>query len=400
MLTRRTLLVTGTSGLLAGCSMLPGDGPASRAIEREAAAKTDEVKRPAFDYVLVDLSQPIVAVLADYGPGSFFRTFGTGRRAPPEIVVGVGDTVQVTIFESGAGGLFVPQDAGSRPGNFVQLPPQAVDQAGNIAVPYAGAILARGRTLAQIQADIERRLANRALEPQAIVALTSQNSSQVTVIGQVGAPAKINISTAGDRILDVLSRASGIINPGFEVFVTLQRNGRRETTYFLNLVKNDRENIFVQPDDIIYVFQEKRYFTAFGATGQSGQFAFEQERLNLAEAVGKAGGLLDNRADPRQTLLYRGEARERLEKMPVDLSKFPRGQRIIPTVYRANFRDPASFFVARTFFMQNQDIIYVTNADKVEIFKFLDFVTGVTGAVASVGADAVVTRNAVRILRD
>src|SRR5215471_12236648 len=37
-----------------------------------------------------------------------------------------------------AGGLFIPLEAGIRPGNFIRLPNQAVDNNGNITVPYAG----------------------------------------------------------------------------------------------------------------------------------------------------------------------------------------------------------------------------------------------------------------------
>ncbi|WP_246791535.1 polysaccharide biosynthesis/export family protein [Bradyrhizobium commune] len=54
--------------------------------------------------------------------------------------------VAVTIFESTAGGLFIPAEAGTRSGNFVSLPNQNVDSAGNISVPYAGAVKAAGRT--------------------------------------------------------------------------------------------------------------------------------------------------------------------------------------------------------------------------------------------------------------
>ncbi|MCO5091022.1 polysaccharide biosynthesis/export family protein [Bosea sp. (in: a-proteobacteria)] len=347
----------------------------------------------------MELSQSVLAALRDLGPGSLYRSFGTGRGGPPRITVGVGDSVQVTIFESAAGGLFIPNDAGARPGNFIQIPAQTVDQAGYISVPYAGAVPAKGRSLPEIQADIERRLANRAIEPQAVVALTNQTSSQVTVIGQVGSPNKININPAGDRILDVISKASGIADAGYETFVSLQRGRRKETIYFLNLLSNSQENIYVAPGDVIYVFQQKRAFTAFGASGQSGQFKFEQEHLPLADAVGKAGGLLDNRADPGQVLLYRIEHRELLERMNVDLSAFPRGQRAIPTIFRANFRDPSSFFVAKSFMMQDRDTIYVTNSDSVELFKFLDLVTGISGAVANVTSDVVTTRNAERVLR-
>ena len=40
--------------------------------------------------------------------------------------------MSVTIFEAEARGLFVPSEAGARPGNFVMLPEQIVDSNGNI----------------------------------------------------------------------------------------------------------------------------------------------------------------------------------------------------------------------------------------------------------------------------
>jgi protein involved in polysaccharide export with SLBB domain len=79
-------------------------------------------------------------------------------RPPPRITLGVGDVVSVTIFEAGPGGLFVPSDAGARPGNFVTLPDQVVDTNGNITVPYAGKIRAVGRTPAEVQEAINEAL--------------------------------------------------------------------------------------------------------------------------------------------------------------------------------------------------------------------------------------------------
>jgi protein involved in polysaccharide export with SLBB domain len=77
------------------------------------------------------------------------------RRSPPRgITLGIGDVVSVTIFEAEAGGLFVPSEAGARPGNFVMLPEQTVDSNGNITVPYVGAIRAAARTPSEVQQAI------------------------------------------------------------------------------------------------------------------------------------------------------------------------------------------------------------------------------------------------------
>jgi polysaccharide export outer membrane protein len=135
-------------------------------------------------------------------------------------------------------------------------------------------------------------------------------------------------------------------------------------------------------------------------SGLTGQFAFEQERLSLNEAVAKAGGLLDNRANPGQVFLYRMECREALEALKVNLKRFPRGQKLIPTVYRANFRDPSSFFFAQGFPMRHKDIIYVSNADSVEVVKFLIYLRTITSTVSGVADDALVTRDSIRGLRN
>jgi hypothetical protein len=70
--------------------------------------------------------------------------------------------VGVTIFEASSGGLFIPAEAGVRPGNFITLPNQAVDHDGNISVPYAGTIRAKGRTPTEVQkALVELRVVSR-----------------------------------------------------------------------------------------------------------------------------------------------------------------------------------------------------------------------------------------------
>ena len=54
------------------------------------------------------------------------------------MAIGIGDVLAVSIFEAVQGGLYVPISVGSRPGNFVELPPQAVNRMGNISIPFAG----------------------------------------------------------------------------------------------------------------------------------------------------------------------------------------------------------------------------------------------------------------------
>jgi polysaccharide export outer membrane protein len=388
------------SAALAGCSQLPLAGPTQRTIVSEASSSILSDRRAvALDYVLLDIDQNVLEHVIPAGPGSFFSTFGSGKGPAPTIRVGVGDVIQVTVFESGAGGLFIPAEAGVRPGNFVQLPSQTVDRNGTITVPYAGEVRAAQRTLQEIQREIESKLANRAIEPQIIVSFVEQNATEVAVVGDVINNAnKFKIRLGGERVLDMISRAGGIKYPGYESFVTLQRKGKQATLYFPRLISTPAENIFVAPGDAIYVYREQQKYVAVGALGTAGQafglagqFTFDQEKLSLNEGVAKAGGLLDVRADPRQVFLYRLEFRESLEKMGVDLGKFTPEQRLIPTIYRANYRDPSSFFFAQQFPMRHKDVIYVANADSIEFVKFLNYVSAITSTVAGTAVDGATT---------
>ena len=386
---------------LAACTNLPASGPYPVSVTTGSTTTLASDRSVSqLEYALVDLTSVVLQYAGATGASSLYRSFGGGRGPAPEILVGIGDRIQVAIFEAATGGLFIPADAGSRPGNFVTLPPQSVDAKGFISVPYAGQIRANRRSVPDIQREIEERLAIRAIEPQAVVTLVEQRSSDVTVVGEVNAPNKFAITPAGERVLDVISRAGGLRQPGYDSFVTLNLGGRTATIYFNNLLRNPQENVFVIPGDTVYVYREQRTFLAFGASGLNGQFNFESERVSLAEGVAKAGGLLDNRADPRQVLMYRIEDRKTLEKIGVNLDKFDPEASAIPTIYRTNLRDPSGFFLAQTFQMRNKDVLYVSNSDSVELIKFLTVIDAVSGTVANVASDAVVTRDAVRQLRD
>lgn len=388
----------GSALFLTGCSSLPASGPGTYAISGGATVVgASEDGTVGLNYVLLDVSKQSLPLISE-DSNSLSKSFGLGRAPAPEIRVGVGDILSVTIFESAAGGLFIPSDAGSRPGNYVQLPQQTIDRGGGLSVPYAGSVPALGRTLPQIQTEIERRLAGRAIEPQAMVTLVSQKSNDVSVVGDVNTPNKFDVQPGGERVLDLLARAGGLKKQPYQTTVTVQRGGRRATVAFNVLIENPRENVYVGSGDTIYVYGEAKSFVALGATGTQQKFDFGAETTSLAEAVAQAGGLIDNRADPAQVYVYRQENRKALEKMGVDTSKFAADVKDIPTVYRTSFRDPGGYFAARSFQMRDKDVLYVSNSQSVELIKFLSVVDSISSTGANVPYDTVTARDALHQL--
>lgn len=384
------------AAILSGCAATPRAGPDDHAIEANAYVKVSAKDRQVgIDYALVDINASVLAYFGKEEAASF-GGFGGGRGGPPTLPLGVGDVVAISVFEAQSGGLFIPADAGSRPGNFITLPEQTIDRAGTISVPYAGRVRAAGRSVDEVQQEIEDLLANRAIEPQVVITTVKSRSSQVAVLGDVRAPAKFELSPAGDRILDMISQAGGLSAPGIETYVTLQRRGKTATVLYNHLANTPAENIYVAPGDTIFVNRERRTYLAFGATGLSGRFDFEESGLTLGEVLGKAGGLLDGRADPAQVMLYRTVSRDALAKLGVDTRKFASNE--VPVIFRANLRDPATFFAVQKFAMHDKDIIYVSNSDSVELLKFLNLVNSVSSTAAGVSGDVVDTRNALRAL--
>lgn len=382
---------------LSGCASLPRSGPDDQAIRRQADFYLAADKRERAPYALVDLTANILSYFPVRKYDSFTSGFGPTRRGAPTLPLGIGDIVAVTLFESAAGGLFIPAEAGSRAGNFVTLPNQTIDTQGTISVPYAGRIRAAGRLPEDVQAEIERRLADRAIEPQAIITLVESRSGQVSVLGDVNSSARVDINPSGERVLDAISKAGGLSAPGRETYITLQRGKTTATVPFDQLVNNPTENIFLYPGDVVYVNRERRTYLAFGATGQSGRIDFEESNLTLAEGIGKAGGLLDSRADPGQVFLYRLVDADTLRKLGVPFDVKDSGA--FPVVFRLNMRDPRAMFIAQNFPMQDKDILYVSNANSVEVVKFFDIINSVSSGVAGPAADAVTVRAAERTLR-
>ncbi|NJO54825.1 MAG: polysaccharide export protein [Bacteroidales bacterium] len=362
----RLVAVIGFALLAGGCYVLPAAGPNGAYVKSEALGDQN-----GLPYDLVELNAQVAAILATRGSGTFAGTF-TDRRPPSEIPIGIGDVVSITIFEAQQGGLFIPAEAGVRPGNFVTIPDQVVDRSGFLSVPYAGRIPAANRGPAEVQAIIEARLRDRAIDPQVVVAVTNQRSSQVSVLGEVNSPVKYPLTSAGDRILDALARAGGPRGQDFDTWITLQRGGREASIGYGTLIKSPSNNIYIQPEDTLIISRQAPAFMAFGASGANGQFKFEKEQVNLAEGMAMAGGLVDDRAEPSYVFLYRLESREVAEKIGIDLTKWE--TRSVPVIYSLNLRNPGGFFLARKVPLRDKDIIYVANADGVEWAKFLQFV--------------------------
>lgn len=366
--------------LVPGCaSTLPESGPSRSAVIGGAAVTSanlggDRVIR----YALVNLNQVGLpdGTAVDSRPIFDIPVDPTPDR---DGAIGIADDIGVTIFEAAAGGLFIPADAGTRAGNFITLPNQQVDRRGDIAIPYAGSVHVAGLTPADVQKNIEDRLANRALEPQVVVTVLNRRANAVNVIGDVASAAHFALDPGGEHLLGAISRAGGPRFATYDTMVTLQRAGTLHKALLSEIVAHPDQDISLRGGDSIIVTHEQRYFTALGATGNSNslgpinrRFPFEDNQLTLTDALAKSGGLADDRANARAVFIYRFESRAALAAMHVTLPAGMPDQ--VPTVYSLDLTDPSGFFLAGRMAMHGQDLIYVSNAPSTDLAKVLALV--------------------------
>lgn len=378
-ITQFAMLTTILIGVSA-CSMLPGSGPREKNIHANSIASSrNDNSTLGYDYVVVDLTRSTLPFITQ-DVRDEFQSFGIQGAEPSPIRLGPGDVVRVTVFESETGGLFLPQDAGARPGNFVQLPTQRVDQDGRITVPFAGNVQAAGRTPAEVERIIRDRLQDRAIQPEISLEVVEQNFSRVSVMGAVREPRVLTLREGGLRILEAISAAGSLTSSASTSFVVLQRGDENVKVAYSSITSNARENIFLAPGDVIEITEEDKGYFAFGATGLVGKFSFGADTLNLNEAVARIESLQDNQADPRQVLIYRKESRHALEQMGVDFKDAEIFEDMIPTIFRADFRAPDIFFLASEFNMRDGDVIFVTNAASIEFQRFFNNATSLTGS--------------------
>lgn len=378
--------------VLGGCSsgFLPEGGPGRLAATQTASMQVSDLNEQAnLPFVLISPSIELANALS--GEPDKFGSLPV--RNQQEVRARVGDQVTVTLFEAGSGGLFTsPQAAGSSGGggNFVNLPAQSVDSNGFISVPYAGRIRVAGRRLTDAQKEIEGKLRDRAIEPQAIVAVTDERSSLVTVLGAVKEGGRFPVRNAQMRVLDAVARAGGVDSTsqrGFEV--VLQRGTRTARASIRRLVLDPASNVAVLPGDTIFVQPISRAINVFGATGESSRIDIDVDNMTLTDALGRSKGFNDTRADVASVFVLRMEDRKAIPASTDNLVHFTSAR--VPTVYQVRYDIPAGIFVGNHFKVRHGDVVYVSNAAGVQTRKLLELIGLVTRPTREIVGGALIS---------
>jgi polysaccharide export outer membrane protein len=356
-----------SSGLaLSGCaSYLPGAGPA-----------TDDVapQPPTSDVIaVVSVDAKVNQTLQQLGRKQHFAEIFNDQMAQP-YKVGAGDVLEVSIWEAPPASLFGGAAADGRNSlggaRATTLPDQMVNHQGSINVPFVGAVSVLGKTQADIEAAITEKLKHKANQPQVIVRVKSNNSSNVTVVGEVTSSKLLPLTSKGERLLDALAMSGGVRQPVNKITLQLTRDNAVAMMPLTDVIVDPRQNVPLQPGDVLTALHAPLSLTVLGATGKNEELNFEVQGISLIQALARAGGVQDNRAGKQGVFLFRFEPEATAKALGLSQSANQDGK--VPVVYRLDLSDPAVFFHAQNFRMQDKDVLYVANASAAELQKFLN----------------------------
>ncbi|MBO9669775.1 MAG: polysaccharide export protein [Sphingobium sp.] len=367
---------------LSGCGALGGSGPSTAKVARSKSASVGQA-----DIRIVNVTDEVARhLLTAYRAPLFSNVLGEG--APPKTVIGQGDVLQVTIWETPPAVLFgtmggqgvAPPGGSVSIGGSSDMPTQMVDDRGLISLPYVGALQAANKTPRELEAEIKARLKGIANNPFVTVSIARNANANVTVVGEISTSGRVPLTPRGERLLDVIASAGGVRQPVNKMTIQITRGSTVVALPMDDVIRDPLQNIRLRADDVVTAIYQPYSFTSLGASGVSAEINFEATGVTLAQALGRVGGLQDSRADTKGVFVFRWEDPAVLDPATLQgIRTAPDGR--VPVIYRVNLSDPTSFFVAQSFPIRNKDILFVSNAPGADLQKFISVLSSTVFSV-------------------
>ncbi len=132
-----------------------------------------------------------------------------------------------------------------------------IDSYGNIDFPVLGKINIEGKTREEVAASIKEELTSRKLVLDPIVTVEYVNQ-EITVLGEINRPGKINIEKDQMTIIDAIAEAGDLKIEGIRNNVTiLRQEGDTQKVYEIDLTSAESiyssPAYYLQQNDIVYV---------------------------------------------------------------------------------------------------------------------------------------------------
>ena len=349
---------------LSGCG-LSNSGPSRSQIL--ASDDSDRIE----GIQVVDVNDRVVKKLTESNQtGKFADLFPS--QGSNNYLIGPGDVIEITIWEAPPAMLFGGRNStsiGATSTNSVTLPEQMVAADGTISIPFVGRVTLQGQTTEEIEASIVKKLRGKANRPQALLRVIQNNTSSVTVVGEVENSTMMGLTAKGERLLDAIAAGGGVKKEVDRTAVQLSRRNVTSMMALGSVIRDPQHNILLAPGDVVTALYQPQTFSVLGMTGKNEEIPFEAQGISLAQALARSGGLNENLADASGVFVFRFEDTKTFNSFGGQTVSAANST--VPAVYNVDFKDPAAFFLTQNFPIQNHDVIYVATSEARQTEKFL-----------------------------
>ena len=222
-----------------------------------------------------------------------------------------------------------------------------VNENGTIYYPYAGIVRVAGLNVREVR-DLLTKALSRVIENvQLEVRMAEFRSKRIYVVGEVRNPGIKRVTDIAPTVLEMVNQAGGFTDEADYRNITLTR---KEKTYRIDLLAlyengNVEQNVLLESGDVINVpDRQLNKIFVLGEVNNPGSLLMNKSRKTLAEAISDAGDVNNDRADPSQIFIMRGNNGT-------------------PEVYHLDARTPDAMLLADRFPLQPRDVIYVDVAE-------------------------------------
>ncbi len=232
---------------------------------------------------------------------------------------------------------------------------------GTIFFPYVGKLHVAGLTMDEVREKLTKALKAYVVDPQINVTVVGFHGQTYQLAGAVVKPGLYPITNVPVTVSQAIQAAGGILQTVPTVTVASKasataladlahvlyiHDGKRSVLNLRDFFQNgdESQDRLVHPGDIIQVPDNSfDQVHLIGEVREPGNYPLDNGQLNLAQALGAAGGLDLTTANPSRIFVFRGA----YEK---------------PLIFWLDARSPESMLLATQFELKPQDVVFVATA--------------------------------------
>jgi polysaccharide biosynthesis/export protein len=223
----------------------------------------------------------------------------------------------------------------------------AVDQDGEIHLPYVGAVKVAGLTIRDVYNELDQQFSKYIKKPEFTAQISSYRSKRVYIAGEVKSPGVLPVIDIPMTLPEALGRVGGYTAMGNAGAVEINRDGKRYVVDIPEMTAHglNPSRILLKDGDMVRVpsREESKVFVIGDVTKPAAVMPLN-DRLSLNEALGEAGGVNPYTGDPRQIFVIRNVSDKH------------------PEVFHLDAASPVALALAEDFELQAKDVVYVDAA--------------------------------------